>query len=292
MPFTFPDRDQPIAKSVRKLARNRLEASLALIAKAERPQGERVRELRKNIKKTRALIRLVRPNFKGYERENDALRTAGRVVADLRDRDALRDSFDALARRVYLPLDARAALREATLTPHEPPTEDAAATALAEHGRLVQEIAERLRGWKIAGSGFDALVPGLERTWTAARHAMHQAAADPTGEALHQWRKRAKDHWYHSRLLTPIWPEMMAHHVAAADALGERLGEARDLAFLIEALERAGESAGGGKDFIAAAREEEERLLSDARTLGARFFSEPAEGLSRRWRGWWKLWRA
>ena len=220
MPFAFPDRDEPVSKSVRRLARNRMEASLALVADADRPLPERIRELRKNIKKTRALIRLVRPNFKGFDRENDALRKAAAVIADLRDNDAL--------------------------------------------------------------------APGLERTWSAAQKAMRQSQAEPTGLSLHQWRKRAKDHWYHARLLAPVWPEMMAHHVAAADALGERLGEARDLAFLIEALT----GAEGGEDFIATARQEEDRLLDAASTLGTRFFSEPAGGLSRRWRGWWEIWRA
>ncbi|HPE24032.1 CHAD domain-containing protein [Albidovulum sp.] len=303
MPFAFPDRDEPVSKSVRRLARNRMEASLALVADADRPLPERIRELRKNIKKTRALIRLVRPNFKGFDRENDALRKAAAVIADLRDNDALAEAFDAVARRVYVPFDAREALRARILKPLPSPEVEGDATgagatgaegaspvdaALAEHARLVQGIAERARGWKIGATGFDALAPGLERTWSAAQKAMRQSQAEPTGLSLHQWRKRAKDHWYHARLLAPVWPEMMAHHVAAADALGERLGEARDLAFLIEALT----GAEGGEDFIATARQEEDRLLDAASTLGTRFFSEPAQGLSRRWRGWWEIWRA
>ena len=164
MPFAFPDRDEPVSKSVRRLARNRMEASLALVADADRPLPERIRELRKNIKKTRALIRLVRPNFKGFDRENDALRKAAAVIADLRDNDALAEAFDAVARRVYVPFDAREALRARILKPLPSPEVEGDATgagatgaegaspvdaALAEHARLVQGIAERARGWKI-----------------------------------------------------------------------------------------------------------------------------------------------
>jgi CHAD domain-containing protein len=287
MPFAFPDKDRSVAKSVRKLARNRIEASLALLEDDARPRAERVRELRKNIKKIRALIRLVRPNFKTFDREDAALKDAGRMIADLRDSDALAECFDTLSRRLYTPLAARETLREVILHPRAAIVEQEAADRLAGHGRLIAAIMERLSGWKISGTGFDALSPGLERTWSAAQKAMTAAMSEPTGEALHQWRKRAKDHWYHARLLAPIWPEMMVPHIAAADALGERLGEARDLAFLIEAL--AGVE--GGEEFRAAAAEEEARLLADARRLGARFFSEPAGGLSRRWRGWWQIWR-
>ncbi|MCB2125762.1 MAG: CHAD domain-containing protein, partial [Rhodobacteraceae bacterium] len=99
--------------------------------------------------------------------------------------------------------------------------------------------------------------------------------------------KRVKDHWYHARILQPIWPEMMTHHMAAAETLGETLGDARDLAYLAEALAALPEAA----EIRAAARDEEARLLADARALGRPFLSEPAGGLSCRWRGWWDIWR-
>ncbi len=287
MPFAFPDKDVPVAKSVRALARDRMEASLALLDQQDRPRAETVRELRKNIKKTRALLRLVRPNFKGFARENGALRDASRLIADLRDSDALAETFDRMAQKTHLAATPREVLRAAVVHPRAALAEAEALDRLAEHGATVAALAERTRGWKIDESGFDALAPGLERTWIGAQKAMEAAEVDPTGTALHIWRKRTKDHWYHARLLSPIWPQMMARHVACADALGERLGEARDLAFLIAALT----DTDGAQDIRAAAAEDEARLLADARALGARFFAEPATGLSRRWRGWWKIWR-
>ncbi|MCQ9933930.1 CHAD domain-containing protein, partial [Staphylococcus aureus] len=56
---------------------------------------------------------------------------------------------------------------------------------------------------------------------------------------LHEWRKRVKDHWYQARLLRPIWPAIMDPHVAAADTLGEILGQVNDLAVLRDRLEAA-----------------------------------------------------
>ncbi|WP_347312578.1 CHAD domain-containing protein [Defluviimonas sp. SAOS-178_SWC] len=286
MGFTFSAKDKSTEKAVRRIARERLDASQALLADPKLPRDALVHELRKNIKKTRALLRLVRPHFKGYERENAALRDAARLISDLRDADVLATTFDDVASRIYMPPDALAALRDRIVRPRAGGTD--ADKELAGHAESIAAIARRAKDWKISGAGFDALEDGLERSWTAARKAMNAAENDPTGEALHLWRKRVKDHWYHARLLTRIWPEMMSHHIAAADILGETLGDARDLAYLIEALKDEADAA----DLRARAAEEEARLLADARTLGELFFSERASGLSRRWRGWWDIWRA
>ncbi|MBC7143093.1 MAG: CHAD domain-containing protein [Rhodobacteraceae bacterium] len=285
MGFSFDARDKSPEKAVRRIARERLDASQAHLTDATMPRDVLVHELRKNVKKTRALLRLVRSQFKGYERENAALRDAARLISELRDADVLAATFDDVASRIYMPPDALAALRARIVRPQAAIAD--AEARLAAHAEAVAAIARRAKDWKIPGSGFDAFEDGLERCWTAARKAMAGAGTAPTGEALHLWRKRVKDHWYHARLFAPIWPEMMEHHIAAADTLGETLGDARDLAFLIEALEGDADAT----DLRARAAEEEARLLADARALGARFLSESASGLAQRWRGWWEIWR-
>lgn len=284
MAFAFKLTDKNTAKAVRRIVRSRLAASTALITDRSLPQAELVHELRKNIKKSRAALRLVRPGFKAFGRENDALRDAGRLMEPLRDADVLSQTFDRIADKLHLPQTRQARLREALAAPQEQASDTEA--AFAAHAEAIAAITARSKGWKAHGSGFDALAGGLERSWDDARGALEKAAASPTPERLHRWRRRVKDHWYHARLLAPVWPEMMHPHVVAADTLGEMLGDARDLAALIEAL--AGVE--GGDEVCAQAAREEARLRTDAFALGTRFFREPAHGLSRRWRGWWEIW--
>lgn len=285
MAYSIAPRDRSATKALRRIARERLDDSLALVAARRMPQVELIHELRKNVKKTRALLRLVRPGFDAYAKENAALRDAGRMLSGLRDADVLAQSFDKTAARVYTPPEILAALRRRVAsTPVAAADPD---VTLKAHAEAIAEIAVRARKWKVAEDGFDAFEKGLERSWTAAGKAMRSAIDNPTGEALHLWRKRVKDHWYHARLLQPIWPEMMTHHMAAAETLSETLGDARDLAFLAEALAALPEAT----DIRTVARDEVARLLADARALGRRFLSEPAECLSRRWRGWWDIWR-
>lgn len=285
MAYSIASTDRSATKALRRIARERLEDSVALVAADRMPRVALIHELRKNVKKTRAFLRLVRPVFDAYATENAALREAGRMISGLRDADVLAQSFDSMAARIDMPPEAAAALRDRVIRP--PAAKDDPDAVLNAHAAMIAEIAGRARKWKVAEAGFDAFETGLERSWTVAQKAMRAALAEPSGETLHLWRKRVKDHWYHARILQPVWPEMMTHHMAAAETLGETLGDARDLAFLAEALTGLPAAAAIG----AAARDEEARLLADARTLGRPFLSEPAGGLSRRWRGWWEIWR-
>ena len=290
MPFHFQRGDKSAEKAVRRIAAERLETSRLLFDDTTLARDTLVHELRKNVKKTRALLRLVRPHFKGFERENAALRDAARLISDLRDADVLGVNLTRIAEKTDIPADRIAALH-ARLAP-------AVTTAFTPEDRLnahreaIAAVEGRIGKWKISGDGFEALRPGLERSWDAARSAMRKALSDPSGEALHHWRKRVKDHWYQTRLLAPIWPEMMTPHSATADTLGETLGDARDLAFLVEALTEG--DLGNDADTAALARiaaEDEAALMKEAHKTGTLFFPEPASGLSRRWRGWWDVWR-
>lgn len=285
MAYCFTPKDRSGTKALRRIARECLAGSADLLAADRMARPELVHELRKNVKKTRALLRLVRPGFDAFAKENAALRDAGRMISALRDADVLAATFEAVAARVWLPPDVLEAVRARVIT-RAPAIADPDGL-LAAHAEAIARIDARARKWKLDADGFDAIEAGLERSWADAQKAMRAARAAPSGAALHRWRKRVKDHWYHARLLQPIWPQMMAPHIAAAETLGEMLGDARDLAFLVARLDDIADAAG----VRTAARDAEARLLADAFPLGELFFSEPSGGLSRRWRGWWEIWR-
>lgn len=290
MPFAFRPDDKSSEKAVRRIAGELLETSRLILDDPSLPRETLVHELRKNVKKTRALLRLVRPGLRDFEQQNAALREAARLISPLRDADVLALTFDRAAGRTDLPQAKTAAIRDrlapasgAAIKPEE---------RLEAHRQAVSGIEAGIEGWKIRHKGFDALSGGLERSWDACRRSMRKARDRSDAESLHLYRKRVKDHWYHARLLSPIWPEMIAAHVAACDRLGEDLGDARDLAILVETL---GGSAFSGDEtaaaIAAAAREDEASLLAKSLRAGARLFAEPAPALACRWRHWWEVWR-
>ena len=83
------------------------------------------------------------------------------------------------------------------------------AAALADFRRSLVTARGRTGDWHLDASGFDALAGGLAKTVDRARKAMAIARDDGSTEAIHDWRKRVKYHWYHARLLEPVWPETM-----------------------------------------------------------------------------------
>lgn len=285
MNYAFRKSDKSVEKAIRRIAGGRINASIAALAGPSSSTLQLVHELRKNVKKTRALLRLVRPGFGDFALENAALRDAARLLAQLREQAVMIATFDRLAAGANGPPETFAAIR-AKLVGHDAASADPA-PILRRHAEAITAVHQRAQSWRIEGKGFDALSGGLERSWIAAQKAMHRAAADPSPEALHVWRKRIKDHWYHATLLAPVWPEMMKAHIAIADNLGEMLGDARDNALLSRALERID----GTETLRALAAGEEAQLLEKAHAAARLLFSESAVSLSNRWHHWWDLWR-
>lgn len=291
MAYRISQRDGTAAKAVRRIAREQVDAARAAVAH-DRPLGPRVHAMRKSVKKLRGLIRLVRPGFDDFASENAALRDAARLLAPLREASVARQTLDALLPGTGLSRADADALR-AVLDPGGPAADPVG--PLAEFDARMAALRKRLRGWSVRGAGFSAFEGGLDRTLRSVRKDLDAALTGAEAEALHDWRKRVKDHWYQARILAPIWPEAMAAHAAAADRLGEALGDHHDLEDLVARLSARAPGPGGtnpAEPVIAAARTRQAALLAEASALGRRLFTERPACLTGRWRGWWAVWQS
>ncbi len=286
MPYAIRPDDESVEAALRRIAREEAEAALAAV-RGDGDLASRVHEMRKSVKKLRALLRLVRPVFRDAGAENAVLREAGRKLSGLRDSAVqvqtlgrLSEGMDPSRRATLLAPFEEAALH------HDARADEAALPAFAES---MAALRDRSEGWRLRKDGWAALEPGLAATWDAARDAMRTARRRPEPDHLHDWRKRAKDHWYQARLLQPIWPALMKPHVAAADELGELLGQVNDLAVLRERLEVAPLSEAARSEARDLADLRHADLLAQALPLGRRLFAGSSEALTTRWGAWWKL---
>jgi hypothetical protein len=119
-----------------------------------------------------------------------------------------------------------------------------------------------------------------------------------------------KDHWYHTRLLAPIWPEQLEHRAALARELSELLGDHHDTHVLEERL--VSRALDGGDDaaahaqagaeleethaevreaIVALARGRGASLEERAHCLGKRLQADKPGCLEARWHAWWRAWR-
>lgn len=295
MAYQFSTRDKSIERAVRRIARERIDAALERTNAL--PGAKDVHELRKETKKLRGLLRLVKPRFKRFSHADAVLRRGASQLAPLREAEVNLATFDKLLPALADP-DAAASIRAllaADVERQRDPHLLAEATG-ALRGALAQ-VREDIDGWKIGGKGFDALGEGLGETWRRSQRGLKSAGRSFNREfeakPFHDWRRSVKHHWYQARLLQPLWPEMMTAHIAAADALGEFLGDHNDLDVLAARLagELPDDLAQPAATVIDAALERRRQLAGQALALGRRFLADPPEALVTRWGRWWALWR-
>ena len=278
--------------AVRRIATGEIDALIAALEGPSRPGT--VHDVRKATKRLRALLRLMRGHLGEhvYDRENRTFRDAARALSPARDAEVLAATADRLAAgaggtpRGLTPL--RRAARERLHAGHR-------RDARAVRRRIVASMRgarARVREWPIPDAGWKALRPGLHRIYGQSRRRWRDAAAAPTVETLHEWRKRAKDLRYALDLLEPIWPGTMKALAAEADALADRLGEDHDLALL---RRLAGEVGGDGADaraVLALIDGARRKLQAQAWALAARLYEAPPPRFTRRLEAYWRAWRA
>lgn len=235
--------EDDVPSSVRTCAREQLARAAEQLERADEDPVKAVHEARKRLKKSRALLRLVRPALgkQAYRRENDLLRDAGLALSGTRDADVLVQTAGKLADHAAgrLPADIFDQLRDALAA-------EAAAARSAGDGEPVPELGSvietlraaelRVEAWPLDGADWETVLVGIGRAYSRGRDAFAVARATPEPELLHAWRKRAKDLWYHQRLIAPAWPDVLGAQAEAAHGLTELLGDDHDLAVLAARL--------------------------------------------------------
>lgn len=294
MAYRFDNSQDTVQDGVRDIAVELIDKAIA--ASKRRHDAERtVHNLRKTCKKLRGLIRLVRPVFADYHAENAAFRAAGRGLSHLRDTAVLIQTYDRLLEAYEDRVDRApfAPIRRHLTLQHRQ------ATRQADMARRLEEFRERMSAarnrvdrWRLGEDGFDAIEPGLARSYKAARRAMAAASKDATAETIHDWRKRVKDHWYHAHLLTPLWPRQMKTTRTVARDLSELLGEHHDLEVFAHHLAEHALAAAADREVLTdLARRRQQAICDDAFLMGARLLAEPARHMTGRWRSYWQTWR-
>ena len=284
MPYRFSPDDPSLQHALRRIADEELRAALAVLGDSALPPHA-VHDVRKRAKKLRGLLRLLQGRFPDHARENAALRDAGRLLAARRDAEVRLATFDRLFPDAP---PALAPLRRLLVLEQDAP---AASSSQTEALDLLRDLHSRVHGWTLTGKDHKGLVDGLARTRRRAAQAMEDAARAPGFEAIHDWRKRAKDFWYQTRLLAPIWPEAMAPLAKAAEDLTESLGVHHDIAVLQGHLPPGLLDRTARALFHRRASAAQQEIEAHVFAEGRRLFAGDPKEMAKLWGRWWRLWR-
>jgi CHAD domain-containing protein len=281
-------RGDPVPKDIRRIAREQLQGAIDSLGRKGK-RDEAIHDARKRIKKTRALLRLVKPELgEFYIAENTRLRDAGRALSEFRDAAAIIETLDQLHEkyRDELAKSTLDSVRRALLL-HKARTERKAGMneTLREISSTLAQSARRVDRWPLSTDGFPAIGPGLVQTFRRGRKAMAIAARHPRPEHFHEWRKRVKDHWYHIRLLEDVWSDVMGGFANSLKQLEDWLGTDHNLEVL------RGKVAGEATLLHLIDRYQKE-LRECALETGQRIYLERPAPFGRRIERLWDAWQS
>jgi CHAD domain-containing protein len=275
---------EPLSEGVVQIAHSRIDHAIAeLRGKSDSSAEEAVHEARKNLKRLRALLRMIRGELgdETFRRENACFRDAGRELAGVRDSDAMLEAL----RKLELPAGMAWELRK-SIHAHRAHSGDRRANAAAGIVATLLEARGRVEAWPLERDSFDALAGGLECTYRRGRRGFRAARGEPTVEALHEWRKRVKELWYQHTLLRALWPPVMQAVGEEAHELATRLGDDHDLALLAACVS---EHAEAEREFFEAVDRARAKLQGEAIQLGERLYADKPSTYVNRLR---RLWHA
>ncbi len=239
--------DRALDDEVHKAAAHQLGKAMAVLT--DRPQGlhEAVHDARKNIKRVRALYRLIAPVAREFQqRENDRLRNMARTLSGVRDATALIEIGH------YLQATARSAeelhaltrvsdlltTRRDRLAAAQTDLEDKAQAAVA----ICAEAREALKEISFDRGRRDT-ARLFQKSWSKNVRKAMQALSECRAEAahvesFHDLRKRSQDYWMHHMLLRDVWPAAMHAKQLEAKALVDVLGRYLDMSILADVADR------------------------------------------------------
>lgn len=286
-----------LAAGLSRVAAGRAECALdCLRGSAGQVAGaEAVHGARKDLKKLRTVLRLLREELGGkrYRRANGHFREAGRALSTARDAEVKQQTLEALAgHEEDLPAEAVESWRKILVRDREAAANTARDRPAVEGAAArIEQGLQEIRGWDLEGDAWDLVGPGLTRAYRRGRRAMKNAERRRGEGELHEWRKRSKDLWYGLRLLSGAWSGPLEATAEEAHELSDRLGDHHDLAVLREDLAERNLGERETAALEAASGRRQEELANAALALGRRLYAERPQDFNRRLRRYWEAWR-
>ena len=234
--------NEPVVQALKRVVREEARHAITHLNSSE-DRHEAIHEARKSVKKLRALLRLLEPQLGNVSRNaNRRLRDLGRTLSVLRDTAAMVETFDQLAAEYpgEMGLNRFVGVRERLVTASKEAMTGAdekalAATAAAEFRKLARHV----NLWRLSGEGFAVVADSFNASYEAGRKALRRAERRPSTENVHELRKRAKDHWYHVRLMGSLWPGASEPYEKAMKEFQEKLGDANNASVFLRHLQKS-----------------------------------------------------
>jgi len=278
--------DSTALRTARRLCAARIAA--AERALTGRPTDEAIHLARRELKRARALLRLVRDGLApaAFVAANTSMRDVGRMLGTARDAAVQRE----LARETAIAAGVPpAALRPLLARLDRERRARRAGIDASSARRLLAAARTRLVAARLEGDAAK-LSAAFVRIYRRGRRGYAAAVEVPRPARLHSWRKHVKHYWHALEALEPAWPRLMTALAAEAHRLADVLGTHHDCALLAARLDSAPLPKPLRRRLAAALAKRRAALRVRAFAIGERFYEERPRRLAPRAAQWWQLW--
>ncbi|MGI6454593.1 MAG: CHAD domain-containing protein [bacterium] len=289
---------EPLSSGIRRVIREQLEMVLHYFADPECNRHTAVHEARRNFKKIRALLRMIRPLIgeELYRRENIRFRDAGRMLAEIRDSAALVEAFDKLTSEFadHLSETGFDDIRKKLLQRHEDFTQRILIreNAVGKVEEFLQPAREDIRNLPVGNNDLKVISRGLKKIYRQGRNAMKTAYKKPADTTFHEWRKHVKYLFYGMLSLSFIWQEHISTLADSLHQLSDYLGDDHDLAEIRRIILDNPDTYNDTKqvqNLLSFIELRQSHLRKTAQPLGEKLYMESPSDFIDRIAGYWEI---
>lgn len=289
-----------VAAGVRRITRERIDKALKHLSAQGDELGEGIHQARKRFKEIRAVLRLAKHGLGDrFTVENRCYRDLGRALSEARDAQVAIETWDRLCARfpdAIEQADARAVRDRLSARHQDLIAGRSTGRVVLDHVVGVLSAArDAIAGWPLEYTEFALIQQGLVEYYAKGRRGLHRAYADPTDKHFHEWRKRIKDQWYHTTLLTPAWEDGLGVRKRSLKALSDLVGDDHDLAMFKELSIREPQVFGNQQlqeQVLSLGKAQQRELRTQAYGLGSLLYAEKPKPFGRRMAAYWAVWRS
>jgi CHAD domain-containing protein len=281
---------EPVGPGMKRVIAVQVDDAIAqLRGEAGSEPADAIHEARKDMKKIRSALRLVRDTLGDgvWRRENEHYRDIAKQLSSHRDAEILVEALDGLGERF-----GPTARDRFNRLRHQLDQENQAAHAdgtiertMAGAGAELAAGRARIDTLPLNGDGWQLIAPGLHRTYRRGRKRLRAAEEEASVTNLHEMRKRVKDLWYQLRLIRDADKHMLGALADHAHDLSDHLGDDHDLALLREEVQRRRDEFASPADQRHLLQEIDQRrgeLQFAAISLGERIYAEKPKKFTNR----------
>jgi CHAD domain-containing protein len=293
MPFRLRKRET-VSEGCRRILLEQGASMISALSDRGGVLDDRIHDVRKRLKRVRALIRLVELKLDAQHVEllDDVLHDVGRRLAPARDASVILAAFEeisaeftggAIERIRELLTDSQRVAKRRALGPDK----------LAKLAAEIRKACDTLSRAGTKDDGWPAVAAGIYESYRAARKQRREAFAEPTADQLHELRRKTKQLWEQLRVLRGALPKSIHRQLSRLEKLAELLGRHHDLHVLQTTLLEAsahGLEVAKFPPLHKLIRGKMGKHLKHARKLSAEIYSTRPKAFNSHLHAGWKDW--